>query len=276
MVTSLVLLAAVFAWPPGSAARLRAARCPQAGRVAWTARWWMVPSRHLRVIVATAGSAAVCGLVLGVAGAVVGALIGIAVTARIRARRQRAAELGEYRAMSEALGALVAELRAGAHPAAAAESVAADAPKGTAAAHGLRAVAAAVRLGGEPDAALVDASVHAPVAADLLARVARAWRVAQAHGVPLAEVLDTVRRDVAEHTRFVGRLHAELAGHRASAAVLAGLPVLGILLGEGMGAGPVGVLSSTPAGQVLLVVGSLLIFAGTAWSERLARRAVVT
>jgi tight adherence protein B len=55
--------------------------------------------------------------------------------------------------------------------------------------------------------------------------------------------------------------------------VLAGLPVLGLLMGSGVGARPWSVLTTTAAGQVLLVVGVLLELAGIAWTGRLARRA---
>lgn len=268
MLTSLMLLAAVLCWPPSPAFRLRAVRAHRG------LRRRRKPSERVIAAAAVVTVAVAGWVLLGPAGAVVGGLAGVVTARRLRARRQRAAEAVEYRVMAEALGGLVAELRAGAHPAAAAESVAADVPEGTGASRGLRAVAAAARLGGDADIALADAAQSSSIGAELLHRVARAWRLAQEHGVPLAPVLDAVRRDVEATARFADHVHAKLAGPRASAAVLACLPLVGIVLGEVMGAAPVRVLSSTPAGQALLMVGSLLVFAGMSWVGRLTRKAV--
>jgi tight adherence protein B len=65
-----------------------------------------------------------------------------------------------------------------------------------------------------------------------------------------------------------------MAGPRAGAAVLAGLPLFGVVLGELGGAGPLAVLSGTPPGQVLLVAGVVLICAGLRWSGRLTRQVI--
>ena len=61
--------------------------------------------------------------------------------------------------------------------------------------------------------------------------------------------------------RFAGTVRAQLAGPRATAAVLTTLPVLGIGLGELIGAGPLGVLRGGPLGQGLLVAGYTASFA---------------
>lgn len=269
MLTPSLLLAAVLCWPAGTAAtRLRALReVRRSDRLAYPAGRF-----------AAGAAVAACGLggfwLLGVAGAVVGAMFGMAGAHRVRARRQARARVAAVRAVADALGGLVAELRAGRHPAVAAESVAADAPPDGEAAVGLRAIAAAARLGGDIDMALADTAGSGRPGSEALQRVARAWRLAQQHGLPLAEVLDAVRRDLDAGARFAGQLQAKLAGPRASAAVLAGLPAVGVLLGEAMGARPLDVLSSTPAGQVLLLLGGLLVFAGVGWSGRLTQRAV--
>jgi tight adherence protein B len=54
--------------------------------------------------------------------------------------------------------------------------------------------------------------------------------------------------------------------------VLAGLPVLGLLLGQAVGADPWHVLTAHAAGQLLLVVGTGLVCAGLAWSARLVNK----
>ena len=62
------------------------------------------------------------------------------------------------------------------------------------------------------------------------------------------------------------------AGPRSSARLLAGLPLLGLAMGSGVGADPWAVLTTTGSGQALLVAGVLLEVAGIAWTGRLVRR----
>jgi tight adherence protein B len=60
-----------------------------------------------------------------------------------------------------------------------------------------------------------------------------------------------------------------MTGPKASAGALALLPVLGIALGEAIGAGPLGVLTGTGLGQALLLAGVTLLCAGVLWSGRI-------
>lgn len=269
MLTLVVLSSALLCWPSAApAARLRGL-LGRSRRVRWrrpagrAAEW--------------AGVGACCLAafwLLGPAGAAVGALLAVVGLRRLRERRVSRGGLEATREVADALEGLVAELRAGAHPAVAAEAVAAEAQPDGRAAAALRAIAAAARLGGDIDVALADTAAAGQPGSDALQRVARAWTLAQRHGLPLADVLEAVRRDLDGGVRFAAQLQAKLAGPRASAAVLACLPVLGLLLGEAMGARPVGVLVSTGIGQFLLLIGGLLIAAGIAWSGRLTQRAV--
>ena len=55
------------------------------------------------------------------------------------------------------------------------------------------------------------------------------------------------RHDLDARIRLSGQVTAQLAGPKASAAVLAGLPLLGVALGQGIGANPWHVLTATPA-----------------------------
>jgi len=75
-----------------------------------------------------------------------------------------------------------------------------------------------------------------------------------------------VRRDLTGRSRFRSRTEAGLAGARATAAILAALPLLGIALGQAVGAAPVQLLLGSTAGGLLLVVGTALVCAGLAWS----------
>ena len=90
-----------------------------------------------------------------------------------------------------------------------------------------------------------------------------------------AELLAAARLDLLGRIRFRGRTEAALAGARASAAVLAGLPLLGIGLGELMGARPVRLLFHGGLGGVLLLIGVGLVCAGLLWTEAIVRRVVI-
>jgi tight adherence protein B len=83
-----------------------------------------------------------------------------------------------------------------------------------------------------------------------------------------------VEDDLRARRRQRSDLRSATAGSRASALLLAALPVLALAMGSGIGADPWRVLTTTPTGQVLLVAGVALEAAGLAWSARLVRRAV--
>jgi tight adherence protein B len=172
------------------------------------------------------------------------------------ARRRAAAELAAARHAATALRTIVAELRAGAHPVLAAEAAAETVPELSGE---LQALAGAAHLDGE---------LRAPA----LPELARAWTLARRFGLPMADVLDAARRDVESGISFGRRMRARMAGPRASAAVLTGLPAACVLLGEAVGAAPLHVLTATTAGQLLLVAGAFLLWAGTAWSRALTGR----
>lgn len=180
-----------------------------------------------------------------------------------RSRARTRAALRATAAAVEAIRAMAGELRAGAHPADAAESAAADADPGIARA--LRGVAASVRLGGDLTTDSF-AQFGSGVGNDVLARLARAWSLAHEHGLPLASVLDAVERDAEAQLRFATQLDARMAGPRASAGVLALLPLGGVALGEAMGAAPLHVLTTSLPGRLLFTAGAVLAFGGVVWS----------
>ncbi|MFD1152464.1 type II secretion system F family protein [Saccharothrix hoggarensis] len=251
-----LLLAAALVLLPTSAARRRLNRLR--GRT--TTRWKLPRVNQPLVVLLGAG----LGLVVGVGGVIAGALLATSVWRTHREASRQRDHLAASAALADGLSAFVAELRAGAHPANAATGAAEDAEPP--AADVLRVIAATSARGGDVEAALTDF----PDARNL----ARAWRLSAVHGVPLADVLDAVRRDLDRRTAFARQVHARMAGPRASAAVLAGLPLFGVVLGELGGAGPLAVLTGTAAGQVLLVVGTVLICAGLRWSGRLTRQVI--
>ncbi|APU12369.1 MULTISPECIES: type II secretion system F family protein [Actinoalloteichus] len=202
-----------------------------------------------------------------VAGAVAGAMLAATWWSRLAARRSWRRGLAEVRGWADALGMMSAELRAGAAPAEAAAGAARDAEPTVAGV--LVAIASTARLGGDVPARLRTAAVDRPRCAEALARLGRSWAAAERRGVPLAEALDAVRRDLDFRVKTANGLAARMAGPRATGVVLASLPLLGVALGEAMGAGPLEVLFGGELGRLLLVVGVALDCLGVWWIGRI-------
>jgi tight adherence protein B len=259
----LLLAAALVCWPPPRVA-LRLLP-PGRARPASGPRLLAARPRRRVVLLPAAG---VAGALLAGPGGAVAALV-LATTLH---RHRRAARIERERAaatagLAEALASFAAEVRAGAPPATAAAAAGTDAHP--AAARAMALVGATAHLGGDVPAALRAARGREPAMAEHLDRLAGAWALAEQHGIALAGPARAVAEDLRARARAAGGLRARLAGPRATAAVLAGLPVLGVLLGEGIGARPVAVLTGGVVGQVLLVVGVGLVCAGLAWTERI-------
>lgn len=219
--------------------------------------------------------AVVTGLLLTVslpAGVVAAAaVVAVTVAARWRRHANQARRASESTELQGALEVLVSELRVGAHPVSAFE-VAAGEVTGLVAAT-LRAVAARARLGGDVAAGLRSVAGRSVLRAHW-ERLAVCWQLAETHGLAIATLAQAAQRDIVERERFSARVNSALAGARTTAAVLAGLPVLGIALGQLIGADPVGFLLSGGAGSWLLAAGVTLACAGLVWSDRIIARVV--
>ncbi|WP_396935710.1 type II secretion system F family protein [Mycolicibacterium sp.] len=185
---------------------------------------------------------------------------------RWRRRRMMVRRKEEADALQAALGVLVGELRVGAHPVSAFSTAAAEVSGPVA--DGMRTVAARGRLGADVAAGLDDIA-RSSVLPVHWQRLAVCWRLAEHHGLAIATLMRTAQQDIVERERFSARVHAGMAGARATAVVLAGLPVVGIGLGQLIGADPVSFLTSGGGGW-LLVIGVLLSCAGLLWSDRIA------
>ncbi|MGW7415316.1 type II secretion system F family protein [Streptomyces sp. NPDC054863] len=217
--------------------------------------WLCVPAAG---VVAALGES-VIPLVLG-AGAV--PLVGRRLRAR-EAERARGRRTDEVIALC---GAVSGELRAGSQPGQALCAAVADTGVlGDAAAE----VRAAARFGGDVPVALHRAAREP--GADGLVGVAVCWQVSVGSGAGLASGLDRLEaalraeRDRREHLR------ARLAGAWSTVALLAVLPVVGVLIGSAMGADPLRVLLHTPLGLGCLAVGGLLEAGGLLWARRIVR-----
>jgi tight adherence protein B len=165
-------------------------------------------------------------------------------------------------------GALAGEVRAGRQPGEALLRAAHDSGGlGDAQAT----VLAAARFGGDVPGALATAARQP--GADGLLGLAACWRVAVDQGAGLAAGLDRLEAALRAERDQRADLRAQLAGARATAVMLAGLPVLGLLLGTALGTDPLHVLLHTGAGLGCLVVGGALEGLGLWWAMRIVRGA---
>lgn len=212
--------------------RLRALRSEPAPR-----RRRLIRRPRLVVALVVVGIAVPAGVLGGPVAATIVAVYAIVTATVLRRRQRRRIEVTARSRALDAMAALAADLRAG--------------------------LAAGQVLA-------VARPVLDPVPA-ILARVSAAWRIADVTGAPLADLLDRLEVDLRglERIRLVAGAHA--AGTRATAGLLAALPVAGIGLGYGMGADPLAILLGTPVGAVCAVVAVALQVVGLAWTDRLAR-----
>nr|WP_204332658.1 pilus assembly protein TadB [Geodermatophilus sabuli] len=266
----MVLLgAAVLAWPGSRSLR----RARWADLVDGRSRERRPRRRGVAVPPPLACGIGVAAAAASVTTPLVAALAGAGAAGATRAQlRRRAAAREEARldALTESLAALAAELRSGRSldgATSAAAAACADADSG-------RALAQAVRAPALPGGRDRPVAAGGPEVAQALRRVSAAVVLSVRTGCSLAAVVGAVEDDLRARRRQRHDLRSATAGARASSALLAGLPVLALAMGGGVGADPWRVLTATGPGQLLLVVGVALEAAGLAWSGRLVRRAV--
>ncbi|MET0896984.1 MAG: type II secretion system F family protein [Mycobacterium sp.] len=185
---------------------------------------------------------------------------------RRRIARRRARQEGQ--ALTSALELLTGELRAGAHPVRAFESAAGETAGSVGA--GLRTVAARAGLGADVPAGLRAAAARSRLGSHW-ERLAACWELAAQQGLPIGVLMRAAQLDIAERQRYCAQVDAAMAGARATATILAALPVLGVALGELLGAAPVSFLSHGSGGWVLFA-GVTLLCAGVLWSGRITDR----
>ncbi|MGH8960847.1 MAG: type II secretion system F family protein [Jatrophihabitantaceae bacterium] len=273
------LAAAVLVLPVPSTERLRAralaltagaaasaAAGPARGSVGGTVggRAWPVGRVGASVLVPVALVVAVAGVVIegGPVLGVAAAVLGMTVSRLLDEARKRRVRRRRDRDLLAAVRLLVAEVESGARPEAAL-AAAADAAPAHASVLAAAAQAAVSGVDATP-ALLTDRS---------LTSLAHAWRVAGVVGVPLAEVLSGVAADLAARAEQERAVAVALSAARSTAALLAGLPLLGIGLGAAMGASPLTFLTQSPPGRLACCAGVVLDAVGLLWTRRLARSA---
>ena len=197
------------------------------------------------------------GALAGPVGAVVlAAYAALAVRAFLRRQAGRRADQAHRRSL-DLLCALAADLRAGLPVAAAVDGRSA-----------------------EPGSPPVDGSVprrpqlssgeERGVGPGRITQLAQAAvRLADRTGAPLAELLERIEADARATDRGLASAAAQAAGARATAWLLAGLPLGGIGLGYAIGVDPVAVLLHTPVGGAGAIAAVVLQAGGLLWAERL-------
>lgn len=181
---------------------------------------------------------------------------------RPHGRRERAADQA---AVLEVCDLLAAELASGQPPGSALAAAGERWPP-------LRPVVEAHHLGADVAHALRDLAAERPGAADLR-WVAGAWQVAHQSGRGLSAALARTASGLRARRRTRRLVDSELASARATARLVAGLPLAVLVMGSGAGSDPWGFLLGTPVGWGCLVGGLGLLALGLGWIERLADQA---
>lgn len=134
----------------------------------------------------------------------------------------------------------------------------------------LASAAMAARLGGDVPAALRDLARQP--GAEAMRIVAAAWQVSHRSGAGLAGSLGQTVVGLRERRRTSRMVASELSSAKATAHVMALLPVGVLVLGNGVGGDPIGFLLDTPVGLGCLGLGATLALAGLFWLQHISDR----
>lgn len=190
--------------------------------------------------------------------------VGLFAMRQWRAERARRRAQNLRHSVAEAVGLMAAELRAGVLPQRALAGLAPDFDF-------LGSASRVASLGGDVSAVLRNES-SAP-GCEQLVDLSSAWFVAERSGAPLARVLDRLEIAASDDREIEREVQSGVAPARATGRLMAVLPVVGLLLGSGMGADPVELLTSTVPGALCLAAGSAFACGGVAWVNHIASAA---
>lgn len=197
-----------------------------------------------------------------------------AVPARLPGRPgRRLARERTREAVVELHRVFAAELRAGRPPsdALAAASAELEHQEGLASLTAeLAEVTALARAGHDPASALRRAA-RIPGGGGL-GYLAACWKVSAQTGSGLAEVAERLADGLAHDLAHRRDVSAQLAGPRATAVLLALLPLVGLAMGAALARQPLEFLFTTPLGIACLCTGLALEALGLLWTRRMVRR----
>lgn len=227
-------------------------------------RWW-----YAGLAVPAVSVAGAVGSLAGGRGVAIALAAGIAIgtgwrlaTSHVRMR----AALEAQRRVAEACAALAAQVRVGRLPIEALATAAEDCPI-------LRPASSVQHLGGDVVAAWGAQARQRGHGG--LAELARAWQISTQVGAPMAAALERVAEGLATEESVRAVVAGELAGPRATAKIMAFLPIAGLALGYALGGDPIGFVLQGLPGWTCLVGGVGLAAAGVLWVESLAQRAAI-
>ncbi|MBT2206814.1 type II secretion system F family protein [Actinomadura sp. NEAU-AAG7] len=109
--------------------------------------------------------------------------------------------------------------------------------------------------------------------AEGLRLLAACWRIGAERGGTLATVLDGLAAALRDEEALRQDVTVQLAGPRATARLLAALPLLGVAMAAALGAHPISFLCGSLPGLACLTTGVGLNATGLWWTRRLARAA---
>ncbi len=168
------------------------------------------------------------------------------------------------RQIAEIVDSLAAELGAGILASQALQHLAGDMPL-------LDGAATASRMGGDVAGALRAAS-RLP-GAEALEELAAAWEVSERSGAPMARVLDRLGDGIRDERDAQREVMTGLGPAKATARLMAILPLFGLGMRLSKGSRPLDVLLNTVVGSLCLAAGAALACAGVWWVDQIAARA---
>ena len=101
--------------------------------------------------------------------------------------------------------------------------------------------------------------------------LAACWEVADRSGAGLALAVTRMAAGLRAAAESDAQLEGEIAAVRTSARLLAGLPLLGLLIGQWIGADSLAWLAGGWLGRGVLAAGVALQLLGIAWLHRMVR-----
>jgi tight adherence protein B len=160
-----------------------------------------------------------------------------------------------------ACSVLAGQLEAGELPAHALRSAAADYPL-------FAPAVAAIDIGADVPQRL--RGIAAQPGCTALDYLADGWQLCDRAGMPLAEMVRRISDAITEEADQAATRETELSSARSTSRMMAGLPVVGLLMGFAVGADPLGFLTGSLIGQLCVLGACVLACAGLIWTEKLS------